>query len=160
MGTRAKRKAIFVNTGLLSMNPSLLSTIHLRSYLTIPNIQKKNTGKLSSAHLRSAELSLYALWKKSKTRSVSSLHAAQRRMKSETMKKTPVTKSRKVAEMAKEYRFDYSKAKPNRFASRMKDSPLVAVIDADVSKVFKTAEQVNSALRALISAMPSRGQAK
>ena len=72
------------------------------------------------------------------------------------MKKTPGTKSRKVADMAKEYRFDYSKAKTNRFASRMKDSPLVAVIDPDVAKVFKTAEQVNNALRALIAAMPEK----
>ena len=31
------------------------------------------------------------------------------------------------------YRFDYSKAKPNRFAARMKDAPLVAVIDPDVA---------------------------
>jgi hypothetical protein len=72
------------------------------------------------------------------------------------MKKTPVTKPRKVADMEKEYRFDYSKAKPNRFASRMKDSPLVAVIDPDVAKVFTTSEQVNKALRALISAMPEK----
>jgi hypothetical protein len=57
-------------------------------------------------------------------------------------------------EMASEYRFDYKKAKPNRFASRMKDTPLIAVIDPDVAKVFTTAEQVNNALRALISAMP------
>lgn len=74
------------------------------------------------------------------------------------MKKTPVnkTKTRKVADMSAEYRFDYSKAKPNRFASRMKDSPLVAVIDPDVAKVFTTTEQVNNALRALISAMPKK----
>ena len=72
------------------------------------------------------------------------------------MKKTPGTKPRKVADMQKEYRFDYSKAKPNRFASRMKDSPLVAVIDPDVAKVFTTSEQVNKALRALISAMPEK----
>jgi hypothetical protein len=57
-------------------------------------------------------------------------------------------------DMAPEYRFDYSKAKPNRFVARMKDAPLVAVIDPDVAKVFTTAEQVNTALRALISAMP------
>jgi len=75
------------------------------------------------------------------------------------MRKMPVSK-RRTAEMSKEYRFDYSKAKPNRFASRMKDSPLVAVIDPDVSKVFKTAEQVNNALRALISAMPEHKKAK
>lgn len=70
------------------------------------------------------------------------------------MKKMPEPKPRKTAEMAKEYRFDYSKAKPNRFAARMKDSPLVVVIDPDVAKVFKTTEEVNKALRALISAMP------
>lgn len=74
------------------------------------------------------------------------------------MKKTPAakTKPRKVADMASEYRFDYSKAKPNRYAGRMKDSPLVAVIDPDVAKVFTTTEQVNNALRALISAMPKK----
>jgi len=58
--------------------------------------------------------------------------------------------------MKAEYRFDYKKAKPNRFADRMKDSPLVAVIDPDVAKVFKTSEAVNKALRALISAMPTK----
>lgn len=68
----------------------------------------------------------------------------------------PTSKSRKGAEVAKEYRFDYSKAKPNRFANRMKDVPFVAVIDPDVAKVFTTAEQVNKALRALISAMPEK----
>ena len=72
------------------------------------------------------------------------------------MKKMPAnkTKTRKVSDMQAEYRFDYKKAKPNRFAERMKDSPLVAVIDPDVAKVFTTAEAVNKALRALISAMP------
>jgi len=49
------------------------------------------------------------------------------------MKKMPERKPSKVADMAKEYRFDYSKAKPNRFTSRMKDAPLVAVIDPDVA---------------------------
>ena len=70
----------------------------------------------------------------------------------------PVPKNRKAQRMAKRsaYRFDYSKAKPNRFANRMKDAPLVAVIDPDVAKVFTTAEQVNKALRALISAMPEK----
>ena len=72
------------------------------------------------------------------------------------MKKTPVKKPRKVNDLAAEYRFDYSKARPNRFATRMKDSPLVAVIDPDVAKVFTTAEAVNKALRALISAMPTK----
>jgi hypothetical protein len=72
------------------------------------------------------------------------------------MKKTPTTKTRKVQEMAPEYRFDYKKAKPNRFAARMKDEPLVVMIEPDVAKVFTSAEQVNKALRALISAIPEK----
>ena len=71
------------------------------------------------------------------------------------MKKTPATKSRKkVEEMSAEYRFDYKTAKPNRFASRMEDSPLVVVLDPDVAKVFTSTEEVNKALRAIISAIP------
>jgi hypothetical protein len=72
------------------------------------------------------------------------------------MKKTPTPKSRKIQEMAPEYRFDYSKAKPNRFAARMKDEPLIVMIEPDVAKVFKSSEQVNKALRALISAIPEK----
>ncbi|MBK9602394.1 MAG: hypothetical protein IPO36_11215 [Anaerolineales bacterium] len=72
------------------------------------------------------------------------------------MKKTPVTKPRKAEEMSAEYKLDYKKAKPNRFASRMKDSPLVVVLDPDVAKVFTSTEEVNKALRALISAMPKQ----
>ncbi len=72
------------------------------------------------------------------------------------MKKTPATKPRKVQDMAPEYRFDYKKAKPNRFAARMKDEPLIVMIEPDIAKVFTSAEQVNKALRALISAMPEQ----
>ena len=76
------------------------------------------------------------------------------------MKKTPAIKPRKVAEMSAEYKFDYKKAKPNRFASRMEDGPLVVVVDPDVAKVFTSAEQVNKALRVLISAMPDQSTAR
>jgi hypothetical protein len=58
--------------------------------------------------------------------------------------------------MASEYKFDYKKAKPNRFASHMKDEPLIVMIEPDVAKVFKSSEQVNKALRALISAIPEK----
>ena len=70
------------------------------------------------------------------------------------MKKAPANKTRKVQDMAPEYRFDYKKAKPNRFAERMKTEPLVVLIEPDIAKVFTSAEQVNKALRALISAIP------
>ena len=72
------------------------------------------------------------------------------------MKKTPESKTRKVEEMASEYRFDYRKAKPNRYAKRMKTEPLVVMIEPDIAKVFTSSEQVNKALRALISAMPEK----
>ena len=50
-----------------------------------------------------------------------------------------------------EYRFDYSKARPNRFAT---DERTVVVLDEDLSRVFKTPESVNKALRALLEAVP------
>lgn len=70
------------------------------------------------------------------------------------MKKTPANKPRKTAEMPVEYKFDYKKARSNRFAGKMKDGPLVIVLDPDVAKIFTNTKQVNKALRALISAMP------
>ncbi|OIN97098.1 MAG: hypothetical protein AUJ21_00895 [Anaerolineae bacterium CG1_02_58_13] len=70
------------------------------------------------------------------------------------MKKMPASKPRKIKEMASEYRFDYKKAKPNRFAEKMKQTPVLVLLDDDVAKVFNTTEQVNKALRALISAIP------
>jgi hypothetical protein len=56
--------------------------------------------------------------------------------------------------MSAEYHFAYKKAKPNRFPSRMKASPVVVVLDPDVAKVFTYTEEVNNALRALIAAVP------
>lgn len=72
------------------------------------------------------------------------------------MKKTSTTKPRKIQEMASEYRFDYRKAKRNRFAAKIQDNPLVVLIEPDVAKVFTSSDQVNTALRALISAMPKK----
>lgn len=73
------------------------------------------------------------------------------------MKKTPKTRNRNETkdDLLPEYRFDYSKAKPNRFAPYMKSDLVVTVVlDPDVSQVFTTPEAVNHALRAIISAMP------
>ena len=64
-------------------------------------------------------------------------------------------KRRTSDELRDEYRFDYSKAKPNRFASRVDKERLVVALDPDVSEVFTTPEAVNRALRALIEAMPT-----
>ena len=54
-------------------------------------------------------------------------------------------------ELLPEYDLDYSKAKPNRFASRPGVNPLkIVALDDDVAKVFRTPEAVNEALRTLI----------
>ncbi|MCY7272277.1 MAG: hypothetical protein LH702_00670 [Phormidesmis sp. CAN_BIN44] len=58
-------------------------------------------------------------------------------------------------ELLAEYRFDYQKAKPNRFAAQSGTQKLtVVVLDEDVAQVFTTPESVNKVLRALIESMP------
>jgi len=56
--------------------------------------------------------------------------------------------SRKSPDMLPEYDFDYRKARPNRFAGRISKERVVVLLDPDVSKVFTTAESVNTVLRA------------
>jgi len=57
-------------------------------------------------------------------------------------------------DMLPEYDFDYSKAKPNRFAASGQKRRVAVVLDEDVAEVFTTPESVNKALRAFIEAMP------
>jgi hypothetical protein len=57
-------------------------------------------------------------------------------------------------ELLRKYRFDYSKARPNRFATRVKDGGRQIALDPDVARVFTTQESVNAVLRALIKTMP------
>jgi hypothetical protein len=56
-------------------------------------------------------------------------------------------------DIATEYEFDYTKAKPNRFVGSGEGLKVV-VLDEDVAKVFTTPESVNKALRALIEVVP------
>jgi hypothetical protein len=55
--------------------------------------------------------------------------------------------------MRKQYGFDYNKAKPNRFASRLGEESIAVVLDPDVAAVFTTSEEANQALRVLIDAL-------
>lgn len=57
-------------------------------------------------------------------------------------------------ELPDEMRLDYTKAKPNRFAERLKDQQLLVALDPDVAAVFGNADTVNRVLRALIETMP------
>lgn len=79
------------------------------------------------------------------------------------MKKTLTRKKKPLVEEAlrPEYRFDYSKSKPNRFAAKMAQGSVAVVLEPDVARVFRSSEAVNALLRSIISAMPSvakRGQ--
>ena len=60
------------------------------------------------------------------------------------MKKTQKDKTSQtvVAEMRDEYRLDYTKARPNRFADRMDKNVVVVALDPDVAEIFDTPETV------------------
>ena len=55
-----------------------------------------------------------------------------------------------------EYRFGYTKAKPNRFAKRARPGSVAILMDPDVARVVKNSQSVNSVLRALIAIMSAR----
>ncbi|MBI3016008.1 MAG: hypothetical protein HYY65_13335 [Candidatus Tectomicrobia bacterium] len=76
------------------------------------------------------------------------------------MKKTSARKKSPVLseEMRREYRFDYTKAKPNRFAAQMGAGTIAVVLDPDVAEVFESSESVNTLLRSVISALPGRSK--
>jgi hypothetical protein len=85
------------------------------------------------------------------------------------MKKAPVPKKKPsipesdvglTDELRPEYDFDYRKAKPNRFASRIDKDRVVVALDPDVAKVFTTAEAVNDVLRAIVRAVPQTARRK
>lgn len=60
----------------------------------------------------------------------------------------------KKDELAREYRFDDSKARPNRFARWMPEGAVAVVLDPDVARVFRDGRTVNAVLRALLRTMP------
>jgi len=69
------------------------------------------------------------------------------------MKKASI-KSTKRETLRAHYDFDYSKSRPNRFASRMKPESVAVVLDPDVAAVFDSSEAVNQLLRSVIAAIP------
>ncbi len=74
------------------------------------------------------------------------------------MKKTSKSRRKQPEDMQPEYDFDYTKAKPNRFAGRIARDRLVVLLDPEVSKIFTDSDSVNAALRALISALPKNAK--
>lgn len=74
------------------------------------------------------------------------------------MKKTSIRRGPKRDEMRREYRFDYRKSRPNRFAPLMKGRTVAVVLDPDVASVFRSPESVNSLLRSVITALPKHAK--
>lgn len=58
-------------------------------------------------------------------------------------------------DLLNEYDFDYQKARPNRFINSKKKQQITVILDPDVAQIFKSSQDVNNALRAIISAIPN-----
>ncbi|MEA2325602.1 MAG: hypothetical protein QOE68_561 [Thermoanaerobaculia bacterium] len=56
--------------------------------------------------------------------------------------------------MRTEYRLDYSKSKPNRFAAQIKEGSVVVILEPDVASVFDNSDTVNQVLREVIADRP------
>ena len=74
-----------------------------------------------------------------------------------TMNKRRGSRNRHEVGLAREYRFDYSKSRPNRFARQVAKNAVVVVLDPDVAAVFRDPKKVNSLLRATIAALKKPG---
>lgn len=72
------------------------------------------------------------------------------------MKKVPRKRKSPSSEMRPEYRLDYSKARPNRFAKRVPVNAVAVVLDPDVTAVFGSSDSVNALLRSVVRAMPDQ----
>jgi hypothetical protein len=60
--------------------------------------------------------------------------------------------------MRAEYKFDYSRSRPNRFASQVPQPTVAVVLAPDVATVFDSSESVNRFLRSAMKAMPERAR--
>ncbi len=72
------------------------------------------------------------------------------------MKKTPPSEpTPDTSDLRPEYRFDYFRFQPNRFADRFQAGTVAVVLDPDVASVFHSSEAVNALLRSVIAALPA-----
>ena len=60
--------------------------------------------------------------------------------------------------------YDFSRSRRNKYATRYAEGSNVVVLDADVAAVFRNADEVNAALRALASVIqrhrPARARSR
>src|SRR5436305_1385874 len=124
--------------------------------MTRSTLRRSNAKSSSATQARTD--SCWSVLPSVRVASESSAPAVRRRGSVETMKKTRTADQSREPEqdMLPEYRFDYSKARPNRFAAQLKRGSRAVVLDPDVAAVFSTPESVNAVLRALIETMPQK----
>lgn len=63
-------------------------------------------------------------------------------------------------DMPAEYKLDWSKAKPNPYAARLRGRTVAVVLEPDVAEAFPTSESVNTLLRSVLAAIPRRASSK
>jgi hypothetical protein len=61
-------------------------------------------------------------------------------------------------DLRSEYAFDYSKAKNNPYAARLKGRTVAVVLEPDVAAAFPNSKAVNRQLRAVVRAVPRRSR--
>jgi len=74
------------------------------------------------------------------------------------MKRASKTGRDSSEDLRPEYVFDYSKAKANPYAARLKGRTVAVVLEPDVAVVFPTSKAVNAQLRAVVTAVPRRSR--
>lgn len=74
------------------------------------------------------------------------------------MKKTKKTSREHADDLRPEYAFDYSKARPNPYAARLKGRAVAVVLEPDVAAAFPDSQSANTALRSVVSAVPRRSK--
>ena len=74
------------------------------------------------------------------------------------MKRASKTVPDSADDLRPEYAFDYSKAKKNPYAARLKGRTVAVVLEPDVAMAFPNSEAVNTQLRAVVAAIPRRSR--
>ena len=74
------------------------------------------------------------------------------------MKKASKAALKPSDDLRSEYSFDYSKAKKNPYAARLKGRTVAVVLEPDVAAAFPTSKAVNRQLRAVVATVPRRSR--
>ena len=74
------------------------------------------------------------------------------------MKKASKVVRDAAEDLRPEYSFDYSKAKKNPYAARLKGRTVAVVLEPDVAAAFPTSKAVNRQLRAVVATVPRRSR--